>query len=103
MTETPATSRRRIPRDPENDYTPAAAEARRKFVMEQTGTDLHHVGSYSFDPGVLPGNIENFTGVAQVPLGAAGRLLINGETAQGEFFVPMAAPEGAPIASYNRG
>ncbi len=104
MTETtPATGRKRIPRDPENDYTPAAAEARRTFVREQTGSDLHHVGSYSFDPEVLPGNVENFVGAAQVPLGIAGPLLINGEHAQGEFFVPMATTEGTLIASYNRG
>ncbi|MBI5105888.1 MAG: hydroxymethylglutaryl-CoA reductase [Solirubrobacterales bacterium] len=62
-----------------------------------------HVGSYSFDPGVLPGNIEHFTGVAQVPIGVAGPLLVDGEHAQGEFYVPLATAEGTLVASYNRG
>ena len=51
----------------------------------------------------LPGNIENFTGVAQVPIGVAGPLRINGEHAQGEFYIPLATTEGTLIASYNRG
>ncbi len=68
-----------------------------------TGTELHHVGQYSFDPSVLPGNIENFTGVAQVPLGVAGPLRINGEHANGDFYVPLATTEGTLVASYNRG
>ncbi len=58
---------------------------------------------YSFDPAKLPGNIENFTGVAQVPIGIAGPLLINGEHAQGEFYVPLATTEGSLVSSYNRG
>jgi hydroxymethylglutaryl-CoA reductase (NADPH) len=102
MTTTPA-ARKRIPRDTENDYTREAAEARQAFLAEQTGVRLEHVASYSFDPTVLPGNVENFTGVAQVPLGIAGPLLVNGEHAQGEFYVPLATAEGTLVASYNRG
>ena len=93
----------KIPRSKENDYTREMAEARRRFVQERTGAALEHVGSYSFDPGVLPGNIENFMGVAQVPIGLAGPLRINGEHAQGDFFVPLATTEGTLVASYNRG
>jgi hydroxymethylglutaryl-CoA reductase (NADPH) len=96
-------TRTRVPRDPENDYTNDAARLRREFVGHQSGTDLRHVGYYSLDPSKLPGNIENFTGVAQVPLGVAGPLRINGEHAKGDFYVPLATTEGTLVASYNRG
>jgi len=36
---------------------------------------------YCFDPVILPGNIENFVGVAQVPIGIAGPIHIRGEHA----------------------
>jgi hydroxymethylglutaryl-CoA reductase (NADPH) len=98
-----ATARVPVPRDRENDYTREAAEARREFVRERTGVDLEHVSSYSFDPATLGGNVEQFVGVAQVPIGLAGPLLVNGEHAQGEFYVPMATAEGTLVASYNRG
>ncbi|MBS1178512.1 MAG: hydroxymethylglutaryl-CoA reductase, partial [Proteobacteria bacterium] len=93
----------RIPRDPQDDYTAAMAQRRRDFVREHTGVELVHVGRHSFDPSVLPGNVENFLGVAQVPIGLAGPLHIRGEHAQGEFYVPMATTEGTLVASYNRG
>ncbi len=93
----------KIPRDKENDYTREIAETRREFVKEQTHAELNHVGQFSFEPTVLQGNIENFVGVAQVPIGLAGPLLINGEHAKGEFFVPLATTEGTLVASYNRG
>ena len=99
----PEAPRKKIPRDLENDYTPEAAEARRAFLREQTGVGLEHVSRYSFDPSLLPGNVEHFTGVAHVPIGIAGPLLVDGEHAQGEFYVPLATSEGTPVASYNRG
>ena len=64
----------RIPRDKDDDYTPDITAERREFLREQTGASLDHVGQFSFDPGVLPGNVENFSGVAQVPIGVAGPL-----------------------------
>ncbi len=94
---------KKLPRDNNNDYTREMADARRAVVSAETGAALTHTGSYSFDPAVLPGNIESFAGVAQIPMGFAGPLLVNGEHAQGEFYVPMATSEGTLLASYNRG
>jgi hydroxymethylglutaryl-CoA reductase (NADPH) len=95
--------RARIPRDPENDYTEDLAARRRTFLTERSGTSLDHVSHYSVDPGLLPGNVEHFVGVAQVPIGVAGPLRIEGEHARGDFYVPLATTEGTLVASYNRG
>jgi hydroxymethylglutaryl-CoA reductase (NADPH) len=94
---------KKIPRSSSNDYTSEMAETRRQFLKEQTSVNLEHMGQFSFEPSVLPGNIEHFIGVAQVPIGLAGPLLINGEHAQGEFYIPLATTEGTLVASYNRG
>lgn len=99
---TPET-RRRIPRDRDDDYAEAAAAGRRAFVEAETGTVLRHMAHHSQPPDQLPGNIEHFTGVAQVPVGLAGPLRMVGEHAQGDFYVPMATTEGTLVASYNRG
>lgn len=96
-------SRVKVPRSKDNDYTPEAAETRRAFVRNQTGAALDHVGGFTFDPAILPGNVENFTGVAQMPVGIAGPLKINGEHADGEFYIPLATTEGTLVASYSRG
>lgn len=97
------TAPRKVPRDKTNDYSDEVAAIRRGFVRDETGAVLEHVGRYSFEPGLLPGNIENFSGVAQVPIGIAGPLRINGEHARGDFYIPMATTEGTLVASYNRG
>lgn len=92
-----------VPRNRDADYTVEMAAKRRAFAAERGGGGLEHVGRFSFDPAVLPGNIENFTGAAQVPIGLAGPLLIHGEHADGAFYVPLATTEGTLVASYNRG
>lgn len=92
-----------IPRDRTDDYSEESIKKRQEFVKDYTGKELEHVKEYSFDPHILPGNCEHFTGVAQVPLGIAGPLTINGEHAQGDFLIPMATSEGTLVASYNRG
>jgi hydroxymethylglutaryl-CoA reductase (NADPH) len=103
MAVSTAAGRVPVPRDRDNDYTREAAERRREFVQERCGASLEHVSSHSFDPSVVSGNVEQFIGVAQVPIGLAGPLLVNGEHAKGEFYVPLATAEGTLVASYNRG
>src|SRR3954451_3113076 len=103
MAETTTNGRVPVPRDRDNDYTREAAQARADFVAERTGDSLDHVTSYSFDPSEVGGNVEHFVGVAQVPIGLAGPLLVDGGDAQGEFYVPLATAEGTLVASYNRG
>ncbi len=98
----PARERHKIPRL-DDDYTPRAAALRGEFLREATGHRPEHIARYSIDPAAARGNIENFVGTAQVPIGIAGPLLVNGEHARGEFFVPLATTEGTLVASYNRG
>ncbi|MDT8320909.1 MAG: hydroxymethylglutaryl-CoA reductase [Xanthomonadales bacterium] len=92
-----------IPRERRDDYSAAVIQQRRSFIESKSGARLEHVSRYSIDPAVTRGNIEHFTGVAQVPLGFAGPLRVHGEHARGEFYVPLATSEGTLVASYNRG
>ena len=101
MTPARVPLRREVPRL--DDYSTAAARQRTAFLAGAVGVAPEHVGRYSFDPAVLAGNIENFIGVAQVPIGIAGPLLVDGEHARGTFYVPLATTEGTLVASYNRG
>ena len=89
----PAT-RQEVPRLAD-DYTAAAARRRLAFLTEATGVSPEHLGRYSFDPAVLAGNIENFVGVAQVPIGIAGPLLID-ELARQDISGELAAARGHP-------
>lgn len=92
-----------IPRDPNDDYCEKAVEARRKLLRRKCKKNFDHTFRGSYDPHMTQGNIENYIGTVQVPVGVAGPLLVNGEHAQGDFYVPLATTEGTLVASYNRG
>lgn len=92
-----------IPRDEQDNYSERAIAKRHEYLEEKTGVELEHVPEYSFDAHVGEGNIENFVGVAQMPLGIAGPVKINGEHADGEYPIPLATTEGTLVASYSRG
>jgi hydroxymethylglutaryl-CoA reductase (NADPH) len=96
-------SRPKVPLDKDNNYSAEIVASRQQFIQEQTGVKLEHLSHYSFDPERTRGNIENFTGVAQIPIGFAGPVLIDGMYAKGEFYIPLATTEGTLVASYNRG
>jgi hydroxymethylglutaryl-CoA reductase (NADPH) len=92
-----------VPRFEEQGYTQEEIEARRRWVEERTGARLQHVGACSLVGEAMRGNIENPVGAAQVPLGVAGPLRVEGEHARGTFYVPLATTEGALVRSYERG
>jgi hydroxymethylglutaryl-CoA reductase (NADPH) len=93
----------KVPYDKEQNYEDHVIQRRQEFVREVTGVELEHVSKYSFDPRITQGNVENFTGVAQVPIGFAGPLTVHGEHADGDYIIPLATTEGTLVASYNRG
>ncbi|XOV68856.1 MAG: hydroxymethylglutaryl-CoA reductase [Fluviicola sp.] len=81
-----------------------AKEDRLNFLKEKN-KETTAINSFTsdVDDEKLKGNIENFIGMAQIPIGLAGPLYINGKDARGDFYIPLATTEGALVASYNRG
>ena len=90
-------------KDDTRNFSPEIVAARQRFVQDFSGVPIQHLPHFSFPAERTRGNIENFVGVAQVPLGFAGPLRVNGEHAKGEFLIPLATSEGTLVASYSRG
>ena len=92
-----------IPRSQEDDHAQDVIEARRELVCLAAGRELKHVFGEQVKPEETRGNIENFIGFAQVPIGIAGPLLVDTSAGVREVLVPLATTEGAMVASYSRG
>jgi hydroxymethylglutaryl-CoA reductase (NADPH) len=93
----------KMPRNPADDLNSSIIKARQEFVKTLTQTAPETVFNYGLDTALIRGNIEHFVGAAQIPIGIAGPVQVNGEHAKGEFLIPMATTEGTLVASYNRG
>ena len=92
-----------LPRLKDNGYSPDRVAKRRAWIEEKSGTKTEHIAGVTYDTEAWRGNIENPIGVAQVPMGVAGPVLVHGKHAKGLFYVPMATTEGALLRSYERG
>jgi len=92
-----------VPRMMAQGYTLEDVTFRRNWVEQKTGVSLPHIANCSIPTEVMRGNIENPIGAVQIPVGVAGPLKVEGDHAQGTYYVPLATTEGALVRSYERG
>ena len=93
----------RPPHHKEKDYDPSEVTARREWLSRYSKVNFKHISHFSIETNEVRGNVENFIGVAQVPIGIVGPLEILGDYARGTFYVPFATTEGAMVATHQRG
>lgn len=94
----------RMPPYPGNKhYSPEAVEARLRWARGVTGSGLANICKTILHPDTLAGNIENYIGAVQVPIGLAGPILVKGVYTDGYVPVPIATTEGALVSSISRG
>ncbi|MEU0213343.1 hypothetical protein [Streptomyces canus] len=84
-------------------YSESARRRRLEWLRSRSGAALKSLETTGLDAQRLVGNVENFAGSIEVPVGLAGPLLFAGETARGSIVAPLATTEGALVASASRG
>lgn len=93
------------PRIPKDATWNKEGQQQRLAILANQGITFQFVNGNKTidDPSIFQGNIENYIGLAQMPVGVVGPLRINGLHANGDFYVPFATTEGALVAAHNRG
>ena len=84
-------------------YTEEARLERLAYARKVSGAPLEHAATTRLRAEKLTGNIENFFGAVEIPVGLAGPLYFRGTDARGMLYAPMATTEGALVASATRG
>jgi len=84
-----------------NGYTQVDTDRRLDWLREKTGIDIDP--TLENNPEELKGIIENHIGYMKVPMAIAGPLLVDGDYAKGEFYVPLCTLEGTLALSMTRG
>lgn len=93
----------KIPRNLQDNYSEEIVAKRLSFLSEKTDVKFDYLKGKMVENSSAKGNVENFIGFSQTPIGVAGPLQINGDFAKGNFYVPLATNEGAMVASFSRG
>ncbi len=101
--KTKAENSDRIFRKAGENYSEQTVRERQAWIEKKLKIEIPNISKNTLKGEKLTGNIENLIGAAQVPIGIAGPVLIYGENARGEHYVPLATTEGALVDSYNRG
>jgi len=81
-----------------------ATNIRRMYLEKKYNINLKTIGNSSIDfNDAFNRNIENPIGAAQLPLGFAGELNVNGNYAKGNYPIVLATTEGRLVAGMSRG
>jgi hydroxymethylglutaryl-CoA reductase (NADPH) len=84
-------------------WTEQARAERLEMLRLATKATLVRLSQPVEQPEQYRGQIENLIGVIGVPLGIAGPLAVNGQSASGVFYVPLATTEGTLVLAVTRG
>jgi hydroxymethylglutaryl-CoA reductase (NADPH) len=103
VAERPQPARERCSLPARGHDSEAARMQRVEYLREKTGKALTTLDQTRLVAERLSNNIENLIGGVEIPVGAAGPLLFNGQEASGNCYLPMATTEGALVMSATRG
>ncbi|MCX5727038.1 MAG: hydroxymethylglutaryl-CoA reductase [Candidatus Saganbacteria bacterium] len=86
-----------------SEYSKDEINKRIQNLEQKIGFKLKHIPNFIEPTKNYCGNVEKLIGTVQIPVGITGPIKINGEHAQGDFYVPFATLEGAIVTTYNAG